>query len=83
MIRVRISEQEVELARTQVGRQRRLLLSDLLGELRIARREMVELDQIASALLQLVPGLDQLAILGSFPGVCTGTARIIPNTGLR
>jgi hypothetical protein len=83
VIRVWVGEQEVELARTQLGRQRRLLLGDLRRKLGVARREMVELDQVASALLQLVPGLDQLAILGSFAGERAGTARIVPDAGLR
>jgi hypothetical protein len=66
VIGVRIGEQEVELSRAQLGRDRGFFLGDLLGQLRIAGGELVELDQVAGALFQLDPGLDQLPVLGPF-----------------
>jgi hypothetical protein len=82
VIRVRVGEQQVELSRAELGGDRCLLLSQLLGQLRIARGELVELDQIARTLFELLPGLDQLAILGAFSGERARAARIVPDPGL-
>jgi len=82
VIRVRVGEEQVELTRPQFGRDRGLFLRDLLGQLRIARGKLVELDQVTSAFFQLLPGLDQLSILGRLARRCARTARIVPDPGL-
>ena len=56
VIRVWIREEEVELARPQLGRELRLFLADLLRKLWVTGRELVELDEVASAPFQLFPG---------------------------
>jgi hypothetical protein len=66
VIRVGIGEEQVELSRAELGRDRGLLFRDLLGQLRIARGELVELDQVAGAFFELLPSLDELPVLGAF-----------------
>jgi hypothetical protein len=56
VIRIWVGEEQVELARSQFARQLRLFLLDLLRELRVTGRKLVELDEVASALLELLPG---------------------------
>jgi hypothetical protein len=83
VIRVRVGEKQVELARSKLGRQLRLLFLDLLRKLGIARRELVELDEVASAFLQLLPGPDELPVLGRLSPECPRLTRVIPDAGLR
>jgi hypothetical protein len=83
VIRVWVGEEQVELARSQVGRQLRLFLFDLLRELGITGRELVELDEVASALLELLPGSYQLAVLGRLPAKAACISRVVPDAGLR
>ena len=81
MIRVRVGEEQVELSRAELGRDRGLLLRDLLGQLRVARGQLVELDQVAGAFFELRPGLDQLPVLGPFSRERTRAARLVPDPG--
>src|SRR5450756_1447929 len=60
----RIGEQQVQLARSQVIEDRGSFLVQLPFQVRIAARELVELDQVAGALLQSVPGPARLHQLG-------------------
>ena len=83
MVRIWVREEQVELSRAELGRERRLLLCDLFRQLRITRGELVELDQVASTLFELLPGLDQLAILGRFARQRACTPGIVPNARLR
>ena len=83
MIRVRVGEEQVELARAQLGRDRRLFFGDLLRELGVAGGQLVELDQVAGPLLQQLPGLDEIAILGCLARERTRSARVVPNAWLR
>ncbi len=83
MIRVWVGEEQVELARSQLGGQLRLFLFDLLRELGVTGRELVELDEVASALLELLPGAYQLAVLGRLPSKGACISRIVPDAGLR
>jgi len=83
VIRVRIGEQQIELSRAQLGRDRRLFFGDLFRQLRVAGCELVELDQVAGALLQLFPGLDQLSVLSGFARERAGAARVVPDARLR
>jgi hypothetical protein len=55
VIRVGIGEQQVELARAQLGVERLSFLLHLLLELRVSRGQLIELDQVAGALFQPVP----------------------------
>jgi hypothetical protein len=82
VIRVWVGEEQVELSRAELGGDRGLLLRDLLGQLWIARGELVELDQVAGAFFELLPGLDQIAVLGPFPRRCARAAGIVPDPGL-
>ena len=83
MICVWVGEEQVELARSQLARQLRLFLFDLLRKLRVTGGELVELDEVASALLELLPGSYQLAILGRFPSKGACISRVVPDAGLR
>src|SRR5260370_8584782 len=67
VIRVWVGEEQVELPRSQLARELRLFLFDLLCELRVTRRELIELDEVARALLELLPGPYQLAVLAPPP----------------
>ncbi len=67
MIRVWVGEEQVELTRSQLASQLRLFLLDLLRELRVTGRELIELDEVASPLLELLPGSYQLSVLGGLP----------------
>jgi len=83
VIRVRVGEEQVQLPRAQLGRERRLFLGDLLRQLGVAGRELVELDEVASALFDLVPAPDERSILGRFTRQRAGAARIVPDPWLR
>jgi hypothetical protein len=83
VIRVWVGEEQVELARSQLGRQLRLFLFDLLRELRVTGRQLVELDEVASALLELLPGSYQLAVLGRLPPKGACISRVVPDAWLR
>ena len=83
MIRVRVGEEQVELSLTQLCRDRGLFLRDLFGQLRVAGSQLVQLDEIACALLQLLPGLDQITILGRLARERACAARVVPDSGLR
>jgi hypothetical protein len=82
VIRVWISEEQVELSLTQLGRQLCFFIGDLLGQLGVARSQLVELDQVSSALLELIPRLDELAILGRFARESARATGIVPDAGL-
>jgi hypothetical protein len=82
VIRVGVGEEKVELSRAQLCRDRCLLVRDLLGQLWIARGELVELDQVAGTFFELLPGLDQLPVLGPFSRERARAARIVPDPGL-
>ena len=60
----------------------RTLLGDLLLQLRVALRQLVELDQVPGAPLQPIPGPEQLSMLGGFAGRLTGPAGVIPGARL-
>jgi len=82
VIRVWVGEEQVELARSQLGGQLRLFLFDLLRELGVTGRELVELDEVASALLELLPGSYQLAVLGRLPSKSACISRVVPDARL-
>ncbi len=83
MIRVWVGEEQVELPRSQLARQLRLFLFDLLRELRVTGRKLIELDEVASPLLELLPGSYQLAVLGRLPPEGARVSRVVPDAGLR
>jgi len=83
VIRVGIGEQQVELARSQLRCELGLFFFDLLRELRVAGRELVELDEIARPLFELLPGSYQLAVLGRLPPERARIPRVIPDAWLR
>ncbi|TMD99899.1 MAG: hypothetical protein E6I72_00010 [Chloroflexi bacterium] len=57
---------------------RRTLLSDLLPQLGIVLRELLELHEVSGATLETIPCRDQLAVLGGFTGDRAGMTRVIP-----
>ena len=77
-----VGEQQVELARTQLFGDRGPFLVQLALQVRIAARELVELDQVAGALLQPVPGTDLLAELGGLTRHLAGVSRVVPHARL-
>ena len=83
MIRVWVGEEQIELTRSQLARQLRLFLFDLLRELRVTGRKLIELDEVASPLLELLPGSYQLAVLGRLPPEGARIPRVVPDAGLR
>ena len=83
MIRVWVGEEQVELTRSELASQLRLFLLDLLRELRVTGRKLIELDEVARALLELLPGSYQLAVLGRLPSKGARIPRVIPDAGLR
>jgi hypothetical protein len=83
VIRIRIGKQQVELARSQLRRELGLFFFDLLRELRVAGRKLVELDEIARPLFQLFPGSYQLAVLGRLPPEGARIPRVVPDAWLR
>jgi hypothetical protein len=83
VIRVGIGEEQVELARSELRSELGLFFFDLLRELRVAGRELVELDEIARPLFQLLPGSYQLAVLGRLPPEGARIPRVIPDAWLR
>ena len=82
MIRVWVGEEQVELTRSQLASQLRLFLLDLLRELRVTGRELIELDEVASPLLELLPGSYQLSVLGGLPTQGARGARVVPDARL-
>ncbi len=83
VIRVWVGEEQVELTRSELASQLRLFLLDLLRELRVTGRKLIELDEVARALLELLPGSYQLAVLGRLPSKGARIPRVIPDAGLR
>jgi len=53
-----------------------------LLKLRFAGRELLELDQVASALLDALPGAQQLAEVGRLTGDLPRPGRVVPDPGL-
>lgn len=82
MIRVGVGEEQVELAGSQLARDLRALLFDLLLQLGIVLRKLIELDQVARAALELVPRIDELAVSGRFTRQVTCAGRVVPDAGL-
>src|SRR6266481_3055433 len=80
VVRVRVGEEQVELARSQLTGQLRLFLLDLLRKLRVTGGELVEFDEVASALLELLPGSYQLAVLGRLSPEGARISRVVPDT---
>ena len=83
VVRVGVGEKQVELSRAQLASELGLFFGNLLRELGIARRQVVELDQITRAFFELVPCPHQLSMFGRFARQGAGTARVVPGAGLR
>ena len=82
MRRVRIGEQQVELSPPKLRGDRRPLSGDLLPQLAIVVRQLVELDDIARAPFEPVPCVDELAVLRGLAGEVTRAVGIVPDAGL-
>ena len=82
MIRVRVGEEKVQLARAQLARDLGPLLIDLGLQVGVALGELVELDQVARSALELFPRFDELTVLRRFACELARTRRIVPDAGL-
>jgi len=82
VVRVRVREQQVELARAQLALDRRPLLGDLLLQVGVVFGELLQLDQVGGAALEAVPGRDELAVLRRLTRPLAGAAWVIPRAGL-
>ena len=78
MAGVRIGEEQIELVPTQLPRQPGELVSDLPVEVGVVLRELVQLDEVARAAFEAIPGRDQLAVLGGLPGQLAGAPWVVP-----
>ena len=79
---VLIREQQVELARPQLRGHRRALLGHLLSQLGIVLRQLVELHEVASAPLETVPSVNEVAVLRGLARELTRVVGIVPDAGL-
>src|SRR5207248_5859808 len=79
VVGVWVREQEVELVCAELPGHRRTLLGDLLSQLWIVLRQLLELHEVAGATLETIPGRDQLAALGGLTGDRAGMTRVIPD----
>jgi hypothetical protein len=79
--RVRVGEQEVELALPQLGGDRAQLLRDLLAQLGVILGELVELDQITRAPLELLPRGRELAVFERLTRPVARRRGIVPRAG--
>jgi hypothetical protein len=82
VVGVGIREEQVQLPLLKLGGQGLQLAGELARELRIARRQLVQLDQVGRAPLQALPGLDLPACVGSLPRRAPSLDRIVPDAGL-
>ena len=83
VVGVRIGEQQVELVRTQLPGEGRTFLDDLLLELLVVLRKLLELDEVASPPLEAGPRGDQVAMLAGLSGLLACAARVVPGARLR
>jgi hypothetical protein len=82
VVGVRIGEQQVELVRAELARNSLPFLFDLARELTVALRQLLQLDDVASAPLETVPRRDEVAVLGRLSGKLPGSSRVVPRAGL-
>ena len=68
--------------RAQLARDLGAFDGDLLLELRVVARQLIQLRQVAGAALEPVPRRDQLAMLARLTRQLTGAAWIVPRPGL-
>jgi len=80
VVGVRVGEQEIELARTELPAQLGALLFDLLLQVGIAFRELVELDEVSRASLESIPGGDELSVFRGFARRLPRPPGVIPDT---
>jgi len=64
--------------RTELFGESRALFGDLALHVGVAFAQHYELDQVAGAPLQAIPGRDQLSIFGGLAGHLAGAAGFIP-----
>ena len=83
MIRVRVSEKQVQLASTQLGCDRAALLRNLLLKVGVALSELIELYEVACPPLEPVPGRDLLTVVRRLARKLTRARGVIPDAGLR
>jgi hypothetical protein len=83
VVRVWVGEEKVELVGAQLSGKRRAFLPELPRELFVAIDELLQLDQVAGAPLQAIPGRDQLAVLRGLSRRLPGPPWVVPRAGLR
>ncbi len=78
-----IGEQEIELVGAQLAANLRELCRDLLAQVGVAFRQLIQLDNVARTPLEPIPRRDQLAILGGLSRHLTRLSGVIPDPWLR
>lgn len=78
-----VGEQQVQLALAQLTLQRRLLLPDLLRQVRVVRAQLRQLDQVPGPVLEVGPSRDVVAQLAALAREGTGGLWVVPDAGLR
>ena len=82
MIRVRVSEKQVQLASTQLGCDCGALLRDLFLQVSVALSELIELYEVARPPLEPVPGRDLLTVVRRLARKLTRARGVVPDAGL-
>jgi hypothetical protein len=82
VIRVRVGEEQVELALAQLVGDRRSLALELVAQLLISAGKAVELDEVARAILELLPRARELTMLGGFARLLPRSPRVVPRARL-
>ena len=80
--RVRVGEQEVELARAQLRGKCVSLLRDLRFELGVALRQLIDLNEVTGAAFDAIPCRQQLPVLRCLARNRARARRIVPRAGL-
>jgi hypothetical protein len=83
VVGVRVGEQQVQLSLAELPLQGLLLGAQLGRQLLVLAGQLGQLDQVAGALLQAIPGLDLLATLGSLASETARRRRIVPGAWQR
>ena len=81
MARVGVGEQQVQLALAQLGLDRAQLSGDLLLQVGVALRQLVELDEVPRASLELLPRRGELPVLERLSGLVARGRGVVPGAG--
>jgi hypothetical protein len=79
---VRIGEQQVELALSELALDRRELVIELLLELGVVTSKLLQLDKVSRPLIEPLPGRDLFSKLRRLAAVAPRLRRVVPDPGL-